>query len=63
MATYSEIADRNMEIAREMHGGEAASVWPKAFLVLAVGLLAITLLVASGQVPPEPSQDFAALVE
>jgi hypothetical protein len=63
MTTYSEIADRSMGNERERRGGETAVPWLRILVVLAAMVLGITLVMASGQVPPEPSEAFTTLTD
>lgn len=63
MTTYLEVADRSMGNEREARGGYAAVPWLRIVVALAAMLLSITLLVASGHVPPEPSEDFTTVAD
>ena len=63
MTTYSEVADRSMGDEREAHGGDASVPWLRIVVALAAMLLSLTLLVASGHVPPEPSEDFTMVAD
>lgn len=63
MTTYSQTAERSVGNEMTARGGDAPVPWLRIAVALAATLLAVTLLVASGRVPPEPSEDFSTIAD